>query len=203
MMKGRLKFLKLLNEFRSKNYELEYVREVLKDAHLEFEAYHRVWCVENNVDLEELNRKNQRRVDMQFIESQTTKLRTKVITEELKDKKDEFKNLYRNIAKKLHPDRLKDDDPRKWEYEEAFKKASTANAAGKWGEMFDVVDKYDIYLGEYEEANKCLKLDIKRVEEELKKEKSSYSWALHEAETDHDKAQVIKNFLRQLFGWKG
>ena len=203
MMKGRLKFLKLLNEFRSKNYELEYVREVLKDAHLEFEVYYRKWCLENNVDLNKLNEENKRKVDMVFIESKTTKLRARLINQEMEDKKEDFKKLYKMIAKKLHPDKLKTDDPRKMEYEEAFKKASNANSSGKWGEMFDVVDKYDIYLGEYEDAIECLKLDIKRVEEELKKEKSSYSWTLHKAETDVDKAQVVKNFLRQLFGWKG
>ena len=202
-MKGRLKFLKLLNEFRSKNYELEYVREVLKDAHLEFEVYYRKWCLENNVDLNKLNEENKRKVDMVFIESKTTKLRARLINQEMEDKKEDFKKLYKMIAKKLHPDKLKTDDPRKMEYEEAFKKASNANSSGKWGEMFDVVDKYDIYLGEYEDAIECLKLDIKRVEEELKKEKSSYSWTLHKAETDVDKAQVVKNFLRQLFGWKG
>ena len=202
-MKDRLKFLKLLNEFRSKNYELEYVIEVLRDAHLDFEVYYRKWCGENNVDLNKLNEENKRKVDMVFIENKTTKLRARLINQEMEDKKEDFKKLYKMIAKKLHPDKLKVDDPRKMEYEEAFKKASNANSSGKWGEMFDVVDKYDIYLGEYGDAIECLKLDIKRVEEELKKEKSSYSWALHVAETDVDKAQVVKNFLRQLFGWKG
>ena len=113
---------------------------------------------------------------MQFIDSQTTKLRKKVITEELRDKKDEFKNLLETCLK-LHPDRLKDDDPRKWEYEEAFKKASTANAAGKWGDLFDVVDKYDIYLGPGEEANKCREVRYKKSRGRAQKKKSSYSWA--------------------------
>ena len=202
-MKNRLKFLKLLSDFRSKNYELKYVREILDEAHLEFEIYHRKWCAENNVDLAALNSKNQRKVDMAFINSQTTKLKRVIIEEEIEEKKDNFKNLYRHIARKLHPDKLKDGDPRKYEYEEAFKKATEANRSQKWGELFDVVDKYDIYLGEYEDAIECLKVDIKRVEEELKKEKSSYSWALYEAQEEAQKAQVIKNFLRQLFGWKG
>ena len=202
-MKDRLKFLKLLSDFRSKNYELKYVREILDEAHLEFEIYHRKWCAENNVDLAALNSKNQRKVDMAFINSQTTKLKRVIIEEEIEEKKDNFKNLYRHIARKLHPDKLKEGDPRKYEYEEAFKKATEANRSQKWGELFDVVDKYDIYLGEYEDAIECLKVDIKRVEEELKKEKSSYSWALYEAQEEAQKAQVIKNFLRQLFGWKG
>ena len=202
-MKDRLKFLKLLSDFRSKNYELKYVREILDEAHLEFEIYHRKWCAENNVDLAALTSKNQRKVDMSFIDSQTTKLKRAIIEEEVEEKKDNFKNLYRHIARKLHPDKLKEGDPRKYEYEEAFKKATEANRSQKWGELFDVVDKYDIYLGEYEDAIECLKVDIKRVEEELKKEKSSYSWALYEAQEEAQKAQVIKNFLRQLFGWKG
>jgi len=202
-MKDRLKFLKLLSDFRSKNYELKYVREILDEAHLEFEVYHRKWCAENNVDLAALNRKNQRKADIEFINNQTTKLKRVMIEEEVKEKKENFKNLYRSIARKLHPDKLKEGDPRKYEYEEAFKRVTEANRSQKWGEMFDVVDRYDIYLGEYEDAIECLKVDIKRVEEELKKEKSSYSWALYEAQEEAQKAQVIKNFLRQLFGWTG
>ena len=203
IMKGRLKFLKLLSDFRSKNYELKYVRETLKDAHMEFELYHREWCIKNNVDLEKLNQENQRKVDMTFIENQTTKLKRQVIKDEVAEKRRNFKGLYKQIARKLHPDKLGDDDPRKMEYEDAFKKATRANASGRWGELFDVVDKYNIFLGEYEDAIECLKTDIKRLEEELKKEKSSYSWLLYEAETEQQKGQVVKNFLRQLFGWKG
>lgn len=201
-MRGRLKFLKLLSDFRSKNYELRYVRDILKDAHLEFELYHREWCAKNNIDLATLNKQNQRKVDMSFIESQTTKLKKQMVSDEVAEKRKSFKSLYKLIAKKLHPDKLSNDDPRKMEYEDAFKKATSANTSGKWGELFDVVDKYDIYLGEYEDAIECLKVDIKRVEEELKKEKSSYSWALYEAQEEAQKAQVVKNFLRQLFGWR-
>ena len=199
-MKGRLKFLKLLSDFRSKNYELEYVREILKEAHLEFEIYHREWCAKNNIDLAALNKQNQKKVDIIFANKDESALKLREKPPE-KPKKD-LKSLYKNIAKKLHPDKLRDDDPRKWEYEEAFKKVTEANRSQKWGEVFDVVDKYDIYLGDYDEPIECLKEDIKRVEEELKKEKSTFSWALHEAQEEQEKAQVIKNFLRQMFGWK-
>ena len=49
MKRGKFKFLKLLNEYRSINYELKYVRDVLEDVHLEFDVFYRTWCVENNV----------------------------------------------------------------------------------------------------------------------------------------------------------
>ena len=78
------------------------------------------------------------------------------------------------IAKKLHPDALKMDDPRRAEYEEDFKRASAANNEGRWGELFDIVDRHGVPLKEYKEAIECLKFDIKRIKAELEKEKSTY-----------------------------
>lgn len=200
-MKGRLKFMKLLNEFRSLDYELKYVREILREGHLEFELYYRKWCEDNEVDLAALNKKNEKKIEASFQKTNSTQIKQMVERKEEAAKKD-FKSLYKAIARKLHPDTLKNDDPRKFEYSEAFKKATDAKSNGKWGQLFDVVDKYDIYLGEYDDAIECLRGDIKRVEKEIKQEKASYSWALYEAETEQQKAQVVKNFLRQLFGWK-
>jgi len=200
-MKGRLKFMKLLNEFRSLDYELKYVREILREGHLEFELYYRKWCEDNEIDLAALNKKNEKEVKASFQKTNSTQIKQMVERKEEAAKKD-FKSLYKAIARKLHPDTLKNDDPRKFEYSEAFKKATDAKSNGKWGQLFDVVDKYDIYLGEYDDAIECLRGDIKRVEKEIKQEKASYSWALYEAETEQQKAQVVKNFLRQLFGWR-
>ena len=200
-MKGRLKFMKLLNEFRSLDYELKYVREILREGHLEFELYYRKWCEDNEIDLAALNKKNEKEVKASFQKTNSTQIKQMAERKEEASKKD-FKSLYKAIARKLHPDTLKNDDPRKFEYSEAFKKATDAKSNGKWGQLFDVVDKYDIYLGEYDDAIECLRGDIKRVEKEIKQEKASYSWALYEAETEQQKAQVVKNFLRQLFGWR-
>jgi hypothetical protein len=193
--------MKLLNEFRSLDYELKYVKEILREGHLEFEMYYRKWCEDNGVDLAALNKKNEKKIEASFQKTNSTQIKQMVERKEEATKKD-FKSLYKAIARKLHPDTLKNDDPRKFEYSEAFKKATDAKSNGKWGQLFDVVDKYDIYLGEYDDAIECLKGDIKRVEKEIKQEKASYSWALYEAETEQQKAQVVKNFLRQLFGWR-
>jgi len=201
-MKQKLKFLKLLNEFRTLDYELQYIKEVLKDGHLEFENYYRDWCEENNVDLAELNKKNQKKVDKVFQSTEAAELSTQVL-QKLEAEKKDFKKLFKEIAKTLHPDRLDNDDPRKWEYSEAFKKANSAKSSAKWGELFDIVDKYDIWISEYDEPIESLREDIIRINSEIKKEKSTYSWMLHEAETKQQKDQVVKNFLRQLFGWKG
>ena len=207
MKRGKFKFLKLLNEYRSIDYELKYVRDVLEEAHQEFEIFYRTWCVENDVDLQQLNERNQRKVDMIFMEEKAHKMKQGLMLASFKEEKEEsganLKHIYKSIARKLHPDLLDAEDPRLEEYEADFKRATSAKEEGKWGELFDVVDKHGIKLKEYKEAIECLKFDIKRVEADLEKEKSSYSWHYHEAESDEQRGGVVKRFLRHLFGWNG
>ena len=207
MNKNKFKFLKFLNEYRSVESELQYVQAILGDAHLEFETLYRVWCVENDVDLAELNKKNQRKIDLMFVETESHKIKQGLALIEFKEEKHagtkSLKDVYKAIAKKLHPDALKADDPRRAEYEEDFKRASAANNEGRWGELFDIVDRHGVYLREYDEAIECLRFDIKRIKIDLEKEKSTYSWLYHEAESDQQRENVIKKFLKHLFGWNG
>ena len=206
MKRDKFKFLRLLNQYRSAKYELKYIKEVLEQAHPEFEIYYRRWCSENGVDISDLNKRNQRKVDMIFINEKSHALKQDLIAKEFSDnKKDESKDMkgvFKSIAKKIHPDTLSNDDPRKEEYEEDFKIAADANKTGKWGELFDIVEKHNINLEDYSEAILCLEHDIKRINIELKKEKNSYSWLLFEAETEQEKGNVVERFLNQMFGWR-
>ena len=207
MKKDKFKFLKLLNEYRSIEYELKYVRATLEDTHLEFEMYYREWCANNGVDLQKLNERNQRKVDMIFMEGKAHKLKQELMLASFKEEKvsngSNLKHVYKAIARKLHPDLLSNDDPRLEEYEEDFKKASSANEKGRWGELFDVVEKHGINLKDYKEAIECLKFDIKRLKADLEKEKGTYSWLYSEAESEEQRVGVVKRFLRHLFGWRG
>ena len=62
----KLKFKKLLNEYKSHKFELQMIREILKDGHLEFEVFYRRWCAENDVDLAKLNQNNKTNVEIIF-----------------------------------------------------------------------------------------------------------------------------------------
>ena len=196
----KLKFKKLLNEYKSHKFELEMVREILKDAHIEFEVYYRRWCAENDIDLKELNKKNQKKVQVIF-EKQEQGL---AIIEEKQEKKgDKYKKVYREIAKKIHPDKLDTSDPRFWEYTNSFKDVNRAMDKENWGDLFEVVDKYNIWITEYEEACEDIQKSIEETKKLVEHEKKSYSWALYECEDDEVcKERVVKNFLHQLFGWK-
>ena len=105
----------------------------------------------------------------------------------------------KDVARKLHPDKLSSDDPKFKEYEEALKRANDAVAYGKWGDLFDIVDEYNIDIKDYDPVNKSIKEDIERVKKEVKKHKSTYGWQLFECETEDCKQNVVKAFLKHLF----
>ena len=57
------KFKRLRKELQFVQSELDYVLEVLKEWHLEFENYHRQYCKNKGIDLDELNKQNGKKVD--------------------------------------------------------------------------------------------------------------------------------------------
>ena len=206
MKRDKFKFLKLLSEYRSLKYELKYVKEVLGDIHLQFQMFYIAWCAENGVDLEELTKRNQRRIDMSFVMQKSHKIKQNLMLttfkEEQEDTVDGIKPAYKAIARKLHPDLLNQDDPRFTEYEEDFKRASAANEEGRWGELFDIIDKHNITLKDYKDAIDCLRFDIERVDADLKKEKGTYNWLYSQAETEQERIQIVKGFLKHMYRWQ-
>jgi hypothetical protein len=180
MKRLKLKFKKLLNEYRSLYYELEYVQDVVNETHEEFDENLRQYCEKNEIVIEELQNK-------------------------LKPKEQTETNLqlFRQVARSFHPDRLKEDDPERDEKEELFKIASKAIDEKNWGELFNIADRHDLDLGDYVEVNKSLSLDIKRMREKVKDEKRKYSWILHECEDSQIcRDNVAKMFLKHVYGYQ-
>jgi len=193
----KLKFKKLLNEYRSMEFELEYVKEVLKTAHMDFELYHRQWCADNNVDLEDLNKKNHKQVTKVMSSGETG-----IEIVETKQKKERHKDVFRQIAMKIHPDKIQEDDPDAWKKKNAFSKATNAIDKEEWGKLFDVVDELDIWLKDYSATLPSLEEDILRIKNEINKHKASYSWRLYTCADDEKcKEKTVRDFLKQLFNW--
>jgi len=196
-MKKKLKFKKLLNEYRSLTYEKKYVEAILKDWNLIFDIYYSEYCEKFAVNVENLNEKNSKKVDKLFKDQRAL---SKGIEKQQRKKEFDSKSLFRQIARKFHPDKIDTDDPRKSEYEEVFKKAANAIDNAKWGELFTVADEYDLDLRDYDQVIECLRLDIKRVSKEIEGKKSTYAWLLYECEEDEPcKQNVVKRFLKHLF----
>ena len=195
MMKDKLKFKKLLNEFRSLEYEHEYNSEILKETGETFESVCNEWCEKNNIDINSLMKEKS--------VSQTNKPppTDDGSIYEPKRKTSKHKDMFKSIAKKFHPDKIKEDHKQE-EMKSAFQKASSAMREEQWGELFDVIDKYEIEISNYDEANTSLEKDITRMQEKLKMQKSTFTWHFGNCNGDEGCIDfVMKAYMKQVLGW--
>ena len=186
------KYKRLRKELQFVQSELEYVREVLREWHQTFEEYYRQYCKDKNIDLEKLNEKNSKKVD-QLI-PKPVKKENGVIKYENKKDKNVFKKLYKKIARKLHPDLGGD--------EKQFQEAAKAMEEKNFEKILDICDNHDILIEIDKEMLKLLEKQISDTKEQIKKEKSTYSWNLYSCANDKCKDNVVKNFLKHLFNYE-
>jgi len=198
-MRKKLKFKKLLNQYRSLRFELEFIEDVLSEYHLIFEETYRKYCVENDIDLQALHEQNQEKVEKLFSNKPVPKEEEEEIVEN-KAMSSRHKSLYRDLAKKLHPDLLPEGDPRYDEYEQAFKEAAAAFDNSSWGDLFDLAERFDVNARNFGPLCDSLKEDIEKISAKIDNEKKTFSWALYECEETEDCTErVIKNFLFAVF----
>ena len=186
------KYNRLRKELQFVQSELEYVLEVLNEWHLIFEEYYRDYCKRKEIDLDQLNKKFSKKIDK--IIPKPVKKETGVILYENKKNKGVFKKLYKKIARKLHPDLGGD--------EKEFQEATNAMQEKNFEKILDICDKHDILIEIDEEVLKLLEQQISDTKEQIKKEKSTYSWSLYSCSNDKCKNNVVKKFLKHLFNYE-
>ena len=184
------RFKKLQKELDYWQSELEYVQEILNEWHYKFEEYHRQYCVDNNIDLAELNKQNSKKV---------ASILPKPVKKEpqFEDKTDEkhFKKIYKQLARKLHPDIGGD--------EEEFKEVTSALHEKNFNKILDICSKHDIIIEMSEELNKIIEKQIEITKNKINMEKSTYSWSLYSCgSNDKCKDKVVESFLKHLFNFK-
>tara|TARA_B100001094_G_scaffold329752_1_gene393220 strand:+ start:899 stop:1507 length:609 start_codon:yes stop_codon:yes gene_type:complete len=198
-MRKKLKFKKLLNQYRSLRFELEFIEDVLSEYHLIFEETYRKYCAENDIDLQALHEQNEEKVEKLFSNKPVPKEEEEEIVEN-KAMSSRHKSLYRDLAKKLHPDLLPEGDPRYDEYEQAFKEAAAAFDNSSWGDLFDLAERFDVNARNFGPLCDSLEEDIEKISAKIDNEKKTFSWALYECEETEDCTErVIKNFLFAVF----
>ena len=185
------KFKKLQKELDYWQSELEYIQEILKEEHFKFEEYHRQYCKDNDIDLQQLNKDNREKVDQLIPKS----VKQEVQFEDRTDEK-YFKKIYKKIARKLHPDLGGD--------AEEFKKATSALREKNFQKILDICSNHDIIIEMSEELNKILEKQIENVKQQINKEKSTYSWKMHLCGGNKlCKNVLVQQFLKQLFNYEG
>ena len=199
-MRDKLKFKKLLNEFRSLRFEGEYIEDILIEAHEEFDKYYGQFCLDRGINVEQLERENKNRIES--IKGETVKeyyMKLHGNQEELT----QFKKTHRKLMRQLHPDKLDKSDPLREEKEEDFKRVVEAVETGIWADFFDVADKYGIEIEEIDEANRLLMEDIEKIEGKNKGKKTTFSWMLSECEDEPCRERIIRTFLNFMYGYSG
>ena len=199
MSKKNLRFKRLLNEYRTITSEILVVREIILETGDYFNECTSEYCERNNIDLEGLKKNKEERIK-QLIEASNKPIKN--VEEKMKEQEYDSKSLFRQIAKKFHPDTLEEGDPEKDEKEDIFKTAMRAIEECNWGVLFDIAAKHDLELKDYDSVLDSLKLDVKRAKEALKKHKSTWSWLLFNCEDDEKcKDEVILGFLKQVYSF--
>ena len=180
---------KLRKELQYWQSELEYIQEVLNEWHINFEEYHRIYCTENNIDLAKLNRENFTEVKLAI-----PKL-SEAIIEKKNNKDDTIKKIYKQLAKKIHPDAGGE--------EEEFKLAVNAYNEENIEKLLDMCDKHVILIKADKQMIDLIKEQIAVIKEKIKEKKSTYSWSLYSCdENEKCKENVVKKFLKQLFNYE-
>lgn len=199
------KYKKKVKELLFVRSELDYQEEILKDAHYEFEIYYLRYCAENNIDLPSLKEGNQRRIDTIFSETEGKKneLIHKPIETEKKKNTKAFNLVYKEIAKKIHPDKLSIFLPEEEirEKEDMFKTAASALNVGDWGKLLEVADKLSIKPKNFDGMMEELDLEIEKINKIVAHNNNTYTWHWVNCEDDECKQNVVLNFLHQLFGY--
>ena len=204
------KYNKLVKELIYINSEYKYVKDIVLDAHREFEIYYQNYCVENQVPLQELNKSNKEKLKKVFpkkvqevdeegiVKSAKSDTNAKPVDKSLQ-------KMYRAVAQKIHPDKFANSESTEevQKKTEMFKEITTAYNERDWGSFLNICDKLDIFPTRYIKVIEVIRKEIAEVNKKIDREKLSFSWRLLECDEDKKcKDNVIKSFLFQLFKYK-
>ena len=198
------KYRKKVKELLFVRSELEYQEELLSETHPVFEEYYRKYCMDNRISLDNLNKNNDEKVQKIF---QSCKATTEGLVHKPRKEKENptkvFDQIYRTIAKEIHPDKLSKrlSTEEVIEKEEMFKKASLAMSKEDWGKLLEIADWLGVKPRTFNGIEEQINLEIKKLKKLIENNEKMYSWVFSNCETEQEKDQVVKDFLFHLFGY--
>ncbi len=220
-----VKWKRALNEIKFKHEELELVKEICDGHGVDFQMFMERYCAENNIDLKSLNHKRNSNIAKQKaqekeikeieqqpepgmvrMENPTTENAPEVREIDIESNdKDEmhktFKDLFKKLALNLHPDRAGALTAEEREVRlSMFKDAKQALDKGDYFLLLEMSERFNIRIPKnFKQQTRWMKARIKQLDQEINNQKHTYNYIFSEAETESEKAQIVKNFLRQIF----
>ena len=206
------KYKKLAKQLIYERSELEFVNEVLKEYHKEFDLYQVEFCQKNDIDLKKMRNDNAAKTDKIFRSPVAETDEQGVVLSEKKNPKQKkqskcFSRLYKLIAKKIHPDKLANRFRTEEivDKEEQFKVATSAFDNCDWGKLLEVSEELKIKPVQLEELCEEIYKETKVVKDKIRHAKKTFSWYFYECNNEDNIEQCRDNLMfsyyKQLFNF--
>ena len=222
----KLKWKRVLNECRFLKEEYELIKSMSREAAPLFQEHYEGFLVEHELDLTQLNLEHADKIKEAYDIPETEEIDGSVpltascgtLTvinqaiekpEEVQLTEDEtvlhaiFSKLFKKIALKIHPDKI---DTHAHSFHERrkmnadFKKANQALKNKDYFILLDLAEALDIAVPKnYDQQTRWMKHQLEQLQEDLRREKSTYSYLFAEKETKEEKDTLVKQFVKQLF----
>ena len=197
-----LKFKHNSNELIAIESELEFVKEVNKSIEADFNEYQVSWSKKNNFDLETERKQKEFKIKSKLEESAVSVAQKKKKLKCEKKSAKAFMQLYKLIAKKIHPDKLEslEDTLEVREKKELFKAVSTAMGNEKWSVILEAAIELNIKPANLVDLNKQIQAEINNRKQMVSIAKKPFAWEFYQCEDDYEcKDRVMKEYVNKLF----
>ena len=222
----KIRWKRMVNEVRFLHNERDLVVEIIKEAGPQFHEYYLRLAAQNNLDVHELNKKHQQKLEELYRDMSPKKSLTSEqdssdsgslamyegpqILEDndyqiLKDDteiRDSFKKLFKQLALKLHPDKITGavTIEQGMENLRLFQEAQSALSEQRYFVLLDLAERYNISQPKnYKQQVRWMKKESERLTNKIKKHKDSYNYIFSECNSDEEKDMLIKRFIAHLF----
>lgn len=222
----KIRWKRMVNEVRFLHNERDLVVEIIKEAGPQFHEHYLRLAAQSNLDVHELNKKHQQKLEELYREMSPKKSLTSEqdssdsgslamyegpqILEDndyqiLKDDteiRDSFKKLFKQLALKLHPDKITGavTIEQGMENLRLFQEAQSALTEQRYFVLLDLAERYNISQPKnYKQQVRWMKKESERLTTKIKKHKDSYNYVFSECNSDEEKDMLIKRFVAHLF----
>tara|TARA_Y100000310_G_C20432921_1_gene692352 strand:- start:178 stop:828 length:651 start_codon:yes stop_codon:yes gene_type:complete len=204
------KYNKLAKELIYNKSELEYRLATVKEVHQDFEEYQLQYCLDRDIDLPKLKEQFQEEIKKHVFEASTVGnlnkealAKTKQKTKEERRQSKNFSWVYKEVAKKTHPDKLSKRirTEEVIEKEEMFKKASAAFKSHDWASLLEVSEALKVRptIGHVLAVCADIEKSIVALKAKIAQEETRFGWLFANCETKACKDDLVKKILFQFF----
>mgnify|MGYP003136807101 CR=1 FL=1 len=227
-----IRWKRLINELSFLNEEIDLVDSIIYEYNKYFLEYYEIFCKKNNIDINKLNQENHEKINKLYCAEQPDNNKVIEIdvhhdnenllstfsnrpnknnqteyemTQEELEMHESFVKLFRALALKLHPDKLSSSltIEERNDMINMFNKSKEALDERKYFVLLDLASKFKIKSPKnYKQQIRWMKKELGIMKQQVKQKKTTYNYAFSECETNEQKDNLVRKFIKHLFDIK-